>query len=97
LWLWSRLGPPPPPLMREVIRLQTCVLHGCVQALPDDRGYHFVHCGRQTPHIMHSSLDDAFSYVAQSVPGLRVKIDVAVVAGENSRMDFVLAAPVVVC
>ncbi len=48
------------------------------------------------PHIMHSSLEDAYAYVAQSVPGLRVKIEVTIFAGRNSRMDLVLTAPVAV-
>ena len=74
-------------------RLKRCELHGCEQVLDDDRGYHFVHCGRLTPHIMHSSLEDAFAYVAQSVPGLRVKIEVAVFAGSGSRMDVVITNP----
>ena len=52
-----------------------------------------MHCGRLTPHIMHSSLEDAFAYVAQSVPGLRVKIEVAVFAGSGSRMDVVITNP----
>jgi hypothetical protein len=86
-----RLGVPS-PLMRVAVRLRTCVLHGREQALPDYRGYHSVHCGRQTPHIMHSSLEDAFAYVAQCA-GVRVKIEVAVFAGRNSRMDLVVAAP----
>ncbi len=86
-----RLGVPP-PLMRGAVRLRTCVLHGREQALPDDRGYHSVHCGRQTPHIMQSSVEDAYAYVAQSA-GVRVKIEGAVFAGRNSRMDLVLAAP----
>ncbi len=58
------------------------------QALPDDQGYILVHCGRQTSHIMHSSLEDAFAYVARSVRRLRVKIEVE---------SDVLAAPVAVC
>jgi hypothetical protein len=91
VWMCFRLGVPP-PLMRGAVRLRTCVLHGREQALADDRGYHSVHCGRQTPHIMHSSLEDAFAYVAQCA-GVRVKIEVAVFAGKNSRMDLVLAAP----
>jgi hypothetical protein len=42
---------------------------------------------------MHSSLEDAYAYVAQS-GGVRVKIEVAVFPGRNSRMDLILAAPV---
>jgi len=92
VWLCFRLGIPP-PLIGGMTRLKRCELHGCEQVLDDDRGYHFVHCGRLTPHIMHSSLEDAFAYVAQSVPGLRVKIEVAVFAGSGSRMDVVITNP----
>ena len=79
--------------MRGADRLRSCVLHGSEQALSDDWGYHFVHCGRMTPHIMHSSLEDAFAYVAQCAPGLRVKVEVAVFAGSGSRMDVVATDP----
>ena len=91
VWMCFRLGIPP-PLMRGADRLRTCALHGSEQALSDDRGYHFVHCGRLTPHIMHSSLEDAFAYVAQCA-GLRVKVEVAVFAGSGSRMDVVVTDP----
>ena len=92
VWLCFRLGIPP-PLIGGMSRLKRCELHGCEQILGDARGCHFVHCGRLTPHIMHSSLEDAFAYVAQSVPGLRVKIEVAVFAGSGSRMDVVITSP----
>jgi len=92
VWMCFRLGIPP-PLMRGAVRMRTCALHGHEQSLVDDRGYHWVHCGRATPHIMHSGLEDSFAYVASSVPGLRVKVEAAVFAGRGNRMDVVVVNP----
>jgi hypothetical protein len=92
VWMCFRLGVPP-PLMRGAVRMRTCALHGHEQSLGDDRGHHWVHCGRATPHVMHAGIEDAFAYVASSVPGLRVKIEVAVFAGSGSRMDVVVTNP----
>ena len=59
----------------------------------DDLGHHSVHCGRLTPHGMHTALKLAFAYVAQNVPGLQVKVEVTVFAGSGSRMDLVITNP----
>ena len=74
--------------------MRTCALHGHEQRLVNDRGYHWVHCGRATPHIMHGGLEDAFAYVAKSVPGLWVTVETAVFAGRGNRMDVVVRNPV---
>ena len=73
--------------------MRTCALHGHERRLVDDRGYHWVYCGRATPHIMHAGLEDSFAYVASSVPGLRVTIETAVFAGRGNRMDVVVVNP----
>ena len=42
---------------------------------------------------MHTALENAFAYVAQNVPGLIVKVEVATFQGSNSRMDLVIRNP----
>ena len=92
VWACFRLGIPP-PLMRGTSRLRVCRLHGHEQCLTDDLGYHSVHCGRLTPHIMHSGLEDGFVYAAGNAPALRVTVEAVVFAGSGSRMDVVLTNP----
>ena len=73
--------------------LTVCRLHNCNHRLPNGLGHHFVHCGRLTPHGMHTALEAAFAYVAQNVPGLIVKSEVCVLPGSGARMDLVITNP----
>ena len=79
--------------MGGMVRQRVCTLHGHEQHLTDDLGYHCVHCGRLTPHIIHSALEDGVVYVAGNVPILRVTVEDAVFAGSGSRMDVVITNP----
>ena len=92
VWMCFRLGTPP-PLIGGMVRQRVCTLHGHEQHLTDDLGYHCMHCGRLTPHIIHSALEDGVVYVAGNVPILRVTVEDAVFAGSGSRMDVVITNP----
>jgi hypothetical protein len=91
-WSSFRLGIPLPDIGPGPV-LTACRLHGCDRPLGNGRGHHFVHCGRLTPHGMHTALENAFAYVAQNVPGLIVKVEVATFQGSSSRMDLVICNP----
>ena len=90
--LCFRLGVPPPDFP-GLPAPTTCPLHDLVQELADGLSHHMVHCGRQTPHVIHTELLKAFAHVADAVPGLSIRIEEAIFAGSGARMDLVLGFP----